>query len=191
MNTWFTADLHIDHANIIRFCNRPQLRLGDLDKNGQWISKYVAKKRAEEFKRFMAKRWNERVKKNDDVIHIGDWGFGKGAFEFRKKLNGNIIFIQGNHDRNNGIKTKISKIIIKIGGEYVNLVHNPQYSEMRFRINLTGHVHNNWKIKRVKTHFGFTDCINVGVDVWDFYPITYNELMKRYAHWRKSHGKKY
>lgn len=186
MNTFFTADMHVDHANIIRFCNRPQLKPGDLDKKGNWVSWGIAEARAKEMNNFLIYRWNERVKKDDMVFHIGDFGFGKKAFEFRKRLKGDIIFIQGNHDRNNKIKTKISKIVIRIGKEYINLVHNPQYADSKYKINLTAHIHNDWKCKRIKSHFGFTDCINVGVDVWNYYPITYNEIMKRYTQWRKS-----
>ena len=190
MNTYFTADFHAYHSNIIRYCNRPQLKKGDLDKKGNWISEYIKEQRGKEMNEFLIKRWNDRVKEGDLVFHIGDFGFGKKAFDVRKRLNGDIIFLQGNHDRNNNIKTRISRIVIRIGKDYINLVHNPQFADSKFRINLIGHVHGAWECKRVRTHFGFTDCINVGVDVWNYYPVTYNELMKRYYKWRKGHDSK-
>lgn len=175
MNTWFISDTHFGHANIIKYCNRPFSSVEEMD-------------------RIMVRKWNERVKPEDTVFFLGDFCFTKSkeapqgkAFEYYKeKLNGNIIFIRGNHDRNNRNKTKIRNIIIIIGRNYINLVHDPQYADSKFKINLTGHVHEKWQCQRRKTHFGFTDCINVSVDVWNFYPVTYNELMKRYYTWRRN-----
>ena len=82
--TFYTADLHLGHANIIRYCNRP---FKDIDRmNDVLIS-----------------NWNSRVKSGDTVIHNGDFCFkntpggkeGEGAVginaqEWAKKLNGNI-----------------------------------------------------------------------------------------------------
>lgn len=31
MNVWFTSDLHLGHANICLYCNRPWLKDGDYD----------------------------------------------------------------------------------------------------------------------------------------------------------------
>lgn len=169
MNTYFTADMHVYHDNIIKYCNRPFQDFNHMNEE-------------------LIRKWNERVKNEDLVFHIGDFGFGKKAFELRKRLNGDIIFIQGNHDRHNAIKTKINNIVIKIGRDYINLVHNPQYADSKYKINLVGHVHNNWECKKIRTSFGFTDCINVGVDVNNFQPVTYNELMKKYYKWRKNNG---
>jgi len=61
----------------------------------------------------------------------------------------------------------------------INLVHDPKFADISYEINLTGHVHNNWKIERIRREFGFTDCINVGVDVWGFKPIAWEEIIKR------------
>jgi Predicted phosphoesterase or phosphohydrolase len=81
---WFTSDLHIDHANIIKFCNRP----------------WTFEQQREE----IITRWNSRVGLMDDVYHLGDFMFtgSKGlqkALDIIKELNGNITFIRGNHDQ--------------------------------------------------------------------------------------------
>ena len=51
-------------------------------------------------------------------------------------------------------------------------------------------MHNHWKFKR----FLFAGCyeahlVNVGVDVWNFYPQTFEELIKEYNKWRKNENK--
>lgn len=144
------------------------------------------------------RRHNERVKEDDIVFHLGDFCFknskggkkGEGqilkAKDWEKKLNGKIIHIKGNHDRNNSLKTIIERLVIRYGGYRINLVHNPSHVDTNYEINFTGHLHQRWEIKRIKTHFGFTDCVNVGVDVHNFYPVRFEELMKRYNKWKRS-----
>ena len=173
---FFTADLHLGHANIIRYCNRPFKDIKDMNLT-------------------IIRKWNERVKPEDNVFHVGDFCFksagktGNGqkhsAEYWRNHLNGNIVFLKGNHDRNNSLKTKIRNLTLNIDNKLINVVHNPERANFEYDINFVGHVHNNWKIKRIKRLWNFTDCINVGVDVWDFYPVTYHEIMKRYTSWLK------
>ena len=177
MQYWFTSDLHLGHANIIAYCNRP---FKDVD----------------EMNSELIRRWNERVKPEDTVIHNGDFCFkssgntGNGqktkAQTWEQYLNGKIIFIRGNHDRKNSVKTRIHNVVLRINGHFVNIVHDPLYADINHEINLTGHVHEKWEIKRFKHGYSFTDCINVGVDVWNYYPVTYEEIKARYDKWLKS-----
>jgi len=140
-------------------------------------------------------RHNERVKKEDTCFHIGDFCF-KGANDrgngqnikpdsWLSQLNGNIILLNGNHDKRNNVKTKIESIIIKIGKQYIELVHDSEHISGRTEIALVGHVHNSWQIKRIRMGNSFTDCVNVGVDVFDFKPVTWEEILKRLYQWRK------
>jgi calcineurin-like phosphoesterase family protein len=61
---------------------------------------------------------------------------------------------------------------------------------MDCEINLTGHVHNRWAFKRLVKGEKITDCINVGVDVNNFYPVTFEEIMSKYYKWKKTNGYK-
>ena len=197
MNIFFTSDTHFFHSNIIRYCNRPFLKKGDLDNKGNWISRYISKERTKEMNKLIIKNWNERVSKNDLVFHLGDFCFKyapsetpnapKNAYDIIKpQLNGDIILIRGNHDgARNGTKTIIESLVINFGGERLFLTHVPEFCHMNYKLNLVGHVHNNWKFKRFRRGKSFTDCCNVGVDVWDFRPIDINQIMGAYTEWLK------
>ena len=80
MTTFFTADQHFSHANIIKYCNRPFCDVAEMNKE-------------------LIANWNSCVQPNDEVFVLGDFVFG-GSFEsivFR--LNGQIGLILGDHDR--------------------------------------------------------------------------------------------
>jgi len=177
MNYFFSADTHFGHANIIRYCQRPFQNIKEMD-------------------RIIIRKFNERIKENDILFMIGDFCFKKSseAPDSKKKAYNyykeqlkckNIIFIKGNHDKNNSTKTIIERLVIGYGDKRINLVHNPEFADVNYEINFTGHVHNKWEIKRVKRGWQFTDCINVGVDVFNFYPVRFEEIMKRYIQWKK------
>ena len=181
MNIWFIADTHFNHANIIKYCNRPFKSL-------------------EEMNLVMIKNWNSRVKKEDTIFIVGDFIFtnspggkhGEGlkvdVKDFTSQLNGTKVFIEGNHDKNNHTNSHIQKLVLAYGGNNINLVHNPEHADYRYKINLTGHVHEKWSIKRYRSGELFTDCINVGVDVWNFMPINWGEINQRYSEWLKING---
>ena len=201
---FFTSDLHLGHGNIMKYCGRT-LFMTTEDKE---LYKYYLTTSEEEQRKFkvssesldnmnrgLIERWNERVKPEDTVILDGDFCFknsqnrGEGinvkAVSWEEQLNGKIIFVRGNHDRNNSCNTKIYSLQIKINGHYVNVVHDPVFANAKYEINITGHVHEKWQCKRMRIGESFTDCINCGVDVWNFYPVTYDELRGRLEQWRK------
>lgn len=56
---------------------------------------------AQEMNAYMLERWNRKVRKNDEVVILGDlsWGKAQETNELLEKLNGRLYLIQGNHDR--------------------------------------------------------------------------------------------
>lgn len=54
----------------------------------------------EEMNEYMIKKWNSKVRKNDDVVIIGDlsWNKAKDTNILLSRLNGRLYLIQGNHD---------------------------------------------------------------------------------------------
>lgn len=181
MNTWFTSDTHFGHENIIKYCERPFRDLAHMDEE-------------------LIRRWNSRVKPTDYVFELGDFNFrnssggkaGEGVTRkvehYEKLLNGNVIHIRGNHSSNNGCNTPIEKIIIKYGGHRIGLVHNPTHADLNYEFNFVGHVHNFWKFKKVIVPNQLRDVflINVGVDVWNFYPVNIHEIMRDFWKWKKA-----
>lgn len=181
MNYWFTSDFHLGHANIIKYCNRPFKNLKEMNET-------------------IINRHNERVKPRDTVYFIGDYCFrnspggkkGEGellkAEEYKEKLNGNFVFVRGNHDRRNSLNTNILRVIIEMGKKKMNLVHDPKYANWKYPINLVGHIHQHWKTKTLinpNNPKQKTLLINVGVDVWNFYPVSWREIDTLYTQWKK------
>ena len=156
MKTWFTADTHFGHENIIKYCDRPFKSLHRMNQ-------------------VLTKNWNSRIKPDDLVIFLGDFCFrGKSKAEkYLSKLNGHITFVKGNHDSNNSLNTKILSLIIILGNQTFYCVHDPANANLKFKYNLVGHVHQNWKIQKRKN----TMLINVGVDVWKYAPVSISEIL--------------
>jgi calcineurin-like phosphoesterase family protein len=167
---WFTSDLHLGHANIIELCHRPFKDIDDMN------AKLIA-------------NWNSRVKPEDTVFHLGDFCY-RNASNFKnynKQLNGNKVWIAGNHDGNNGVNTPILDITIHHGGEPLILIHDPADVVNFGGLVLCGHVHANFKFERRYVTIDrkeYTDYCNVGVDVWRFMPININEILAEYKKWK-------
>lgn len=55
----------------------------------------------EEMNEYMLAKWNGKVRKNDEVVIIGDlsWGSAEETNALLKRLNGRLFLILGNHDR--------------------------------------------------------------------------------------------
>lgn len=80
---YYIADLHFYHAAMNQ----------RMDKRG-----FAS---VEEMNEYMIAKWNGKVRKNDDVVIIGDlsWGNAEETNALVKRLNGRLYLIQGNHDR--------------------------------------------------------------------------------------------
>lgn len=160
MGTFVTADHHDDHDEIIQMCNRPF-----------YSRKHMRKE--------MIKRHNEIVTELDTVYFIGDISFSKDKEPIRRfieSLNGKKHLILGNHDYLKpfdyiDIGFTTVHTALEIFTEYGNyiLVHDPAVSQIdRTRIFICGHVHDLFVKQK--------NCINAGVDVHNFYPISIQRI---------------
>ena len=197
MNYFFISDTHLLHANIIRYEHRPWLREGDLDSTGNWISSYVASERGKEMTEAIKNNWNKRVKPEDKVIHIGDFGFGRSTeapdsvksplLLLKEQLNGDMILISGNHDRNNGAKSIIESMVIDIGGFKIWCVHNPKFARPEYKLNFTGHEHGKFGIFNKLGEK--STIVDLSVENWNYMPVSINEILAKWEQWKRSkHG---
>lgn len=177
MDTFFTSDTHFGHANIIRYCNRPQLQSGDLGPDGKWISRLVADTRAKEMDEFLIANWNSVVKKGDTVYHLGDFAF-KDILGYMSRLNGHIIFTLGNHDKQLKEELPIRdlphKRIVTVNGRKIVLSHYAMrvWDNSHFNSwHLYGHSHG--------TLCTSGKSFDVGVDAQNYTPISFEEVCRQ------------
>lgn len=149
MTTYFIADMHYNHNNIIEYEQRP----------------YENK---EEMKTAMIHSWNSVVTNEDTVVVVGDFVFGsKGVWtSILSELKGSIILVKGNHDHTKAVdllKDDYFKeyhnlgYIFKDEGIMYHVSHYPLMLGMRKNmINIHGHIHRN--------DSPLVNQINVGVD---------------------------
>ena len=158
-NIWFTSDTHFDHANIIKYCNRPFSHKDEMNET-------------------MVQNWNSVVGHNDTIYHIGDFSFSKDPGKFFHRLNGKKILIKGNHDKQITTRLFLGLVYdyyeLKIDGKFIVLCH---YAFKVFNkshhgaLNLFGHSHG--------TLSENTQQIDVGVDRWNFTPVNLEQIEER------------
>lgn len=141
---WVTADYHLGHHNIIRYCERPFKTIQEMDE--AIISNH-----------------NNVVAKDDTVYFLGDFCFYKNPEDYIKLFNGQFFFVRGNHDKQAFFKPYPTSMSVLIDGKNFWMYHTPSIVVERGYQTLVGHVHEKWREQN--------GLINVGVDVWDFKPV--------------------
>lgn len=149
-NTFFTADTHYHHKNILDFEDRPYESLDEMNQG-------------------LIDVWNKNVSKVDTVYHLGDFSFGnyKQWVETLDQLKGNIILIKGNHDKTRIVNRVLKEGYlhdahmvghrIKAGRHQLNMTHYPlEIGNRPNNISIHGHIHN---IKST-----MLNQVNVGID---------------------------
>lgn len=168
---WFISDTHFFHENIIQYCGRPF-------KDAQFMNEY------------MIQMWNETVKPQDKVYHLGDVGLGFGGDDEKlmnllSRLNGHKRLIVGNHDnlKSEALKNNFEKIELWYGRKEWDFTcsHIP-LNQRHLRdgwINVHGHLHNN-----ISPEFYH---INICVEHIDYKPIHIDEIKKKIKEIAKEH----
>lgn len=158
MNTFFVADTHFGHPNIIRHCSRPFSCVEEMDET-------------------LIDNWNAVVHPNDIVYHLGDFAW-KNISDYLKKLNGKFILIIGNHDEKQlkQFPKSIEKVhykFIKLNKKKIVLSHYPfeSWNTKRYgTIHLHGHCHGTLGTFQ-------KNRLDVGVDVHNYFPISFDQVI--------------
>lgn len=184
MVTFYTADLHFSHANIIKYCARPYADIDEMNTK-------------------LVNNWNEVVQPDDTVYVLGDVTMSMKNLTPVERLNGRKILVAGNHDEawighkkfgKPGVAERYSELFEQVhasgiighildNDRSVVLSHLPYQGDShdgdRFEknrpkdlglLNICGHVHEAW------THQGHS--VNVGVDRWEYRPVSEQSLIE-------------
>jgi calcineurin-like phosphoesterase family protein len=160
---WFTADTHFGHGGAMGRFKRPFSSVREMD------DALVAK-------------WNARVRPHDEVWHLGDFGVRIDAARvdaLLAALNGRKHLLTGNNDTaatRGALGWSSVTPYVEFTLESVPLVlchyalrtWNGMY---KGAWNLHGHSHGQLA--------PMTRQVDVGVDVWDFQPVTFAEITQR------------
>lgn len=89
------------------------------------------------------RKWNEQIKHNHIVIYLGDFCDGNLAdvIEYKKRLNGEIILVKGNHDSlpDNVYKAIFKDVVNELKLNDITLKHCPNLESNERQI--FGHMH--------------------------------------------------
>lgn len=166
---FYTADLHFNHTNIIKYENRPFNSV-------------------EEMNEALILNWNSKVTKSDQVFILGDFGFGNTELlmEIIIRLNGMKHLIRGNHDYfvdNKKFDPSLFQWVKdfyyhKTGKGNFFLCHYPMLSwqcKEHGAFLLHGHTHTK------PMEFDSPFILNVGVDKHNFFPLSTTEVLSALA----------
>jgi len=162
---WFTADFHLDHFNILRYCNRPFPNV-------------------QEMNRVILDQLNRWVKPNDVLYFLGDFCMGSKArvAQFRNQIRCKTIFaVPGNHDKQLRKLTQEFHWLndlaeVSVNGQRIVLCHYAMRvwnHSSRGAWHLYGHSHG--RLPDLPS----SRSMDVGVDTHDFCPWHFDEIKSR------------
>jgi len=193
---WFTSDHHFGHTNIIKYCNRPWSTVEEMneglisrwnevvaDEDVVWVLGDVTMRPSNlgPVSRLKGKKY--LVAGNHDSCWTGQ---GKSYKQQERYLDAGFLGLQP--------KGSIERFFLEDefvedgegGGLWVAMSHFPytpdpiweadddRFAEYRLPDKglplLCGHVHDKWKTNG--------RMLNVGVDVWNYYPVPEKEVIK-------------
>lgn len=172
---FLVSDTHFGHAGVCRFT-----RNDGCTPLRPWDD-------ATEMDEAMVKAWNERVRPNDKVYHLGDVVINRKALPILDRLNGDKVLIRGNHDifKDEDYTPYFRSLRAYHVMNGMILSHIPIHEESlgRFGVNIHGHTHAN-RVMKLDTYLSkpIVDtryhCVCVE-QTPDFAPILFEDVIKR------------
>ena len=169
---FLTSDSHFGHAGVCRF-----MRNDGVTKLRPWDN-------ADEMDEEMVKRWNETVRPNDKVYHLGDVVINRKALSIMHRLNGDKVLIRGNHDifRDDDYREHFRELRAYHVMNGMILSHIPIHTESlgRFGTNIHGHLHANRVMAEIWGKLEIDPRYHcVCVEQTDYRPILFEDVIKR------------
>ncbi|HEY4040701.1 MAG TPA: metallophosphoesterase family protein [Rhodopila sp.] len=160
MAVWFTADTHFGHAGALALYRRPFASVAEMDAA-------------------MVARWNDAVRPEEDIWHLGDFALRispAAADALLRKLHGRKHLVTGNNDPPAVTALSAWSSVqpyaeLSVDSQRLVLCHYAfrTWSGMaKGALNLHGHSHGRLKALPRQT--------DVGVDCWDFRPVAMHQL---------------
>ncbi|MCW3781561.1 metallophosphoesterase [Defluviimonas salinarum] len=179
MTHWYVADLHFGHDSIVRNAGRPFRDVNHMEA-------------------VLLERLWDKVGPTDDLWIVGDFAFGPKAKDgnwllklFGQLPGGRRHLVIGNHDGPLTLSLPWDSVALLAEVEDpaseipITLCHYPMMTWNHARkgaLHLFGHVHGNWR--------GSANSVNIGVDVWDYFPVSFGDAARRardlpvHRHWK-------
>jgi calcineurin-like phosphoesterase family protein len=179
--TFLVSDTHFGHAGVCRFTEAD-----GVTKIRPWTD-------PAEMDEEMIRRWNDRVRPNDKVYHLGDVVINRKALPTLARLNGDKVLIRGNHDifRDNEYREYFRELRAYhvLNGMILSHIPVHEASLGRFGVNIHGHLHTN-RVKKARGVDAKTGTVLysdendvryhcVCVEQTDFAPILLEDVYKR------------
>ena len=165
---FLVSDTHFGHAGVCRF-----MRNDGVTKLRPWDD-------PNEMDEEMVKRWNETVRPNDKVYHLGDVVMNRKSLSIMSRLNGDKDLIRGNHDifHDNDYRQYFRELRAYHVMNGMILSHIPIHTESlgRFGVNIHGHLHAN-RVEKDGSIDPRYHC--VCVELTDYRPILFEDVIKR------------
>ena len=173
---FLTSDTHFGHAGVCRFTEADGVTTDPHEMDEEMI-----------------KRWNDRVRPNDKVYHLGDVVINRKSLITLSRLNGDKVLIRGNHDifRDDEYRLYFRELRAYHVMNGMILSHIPLHEASlgRFGVNIHGHLHSN-RVKKARgidaktgaTLYSDENDVRyhcVCVEQTDFTPILFEDVIKR------------
>lgn len=167
LEVFIVSDTHFGHAGVCKF-----LRNDGVTKLRPWDN-------PDEMDEAMVEAWNETVRPNDKVYHLGDVVINRKALHILHRLNGDKVLIKGNHDIFKLEDYTAHFRDIRAYHVMYNLIfsHIPVHAESkgRFKANVHGHTHANRVMLNNKIDpWYYSAC----VENTDYRPIALDQVIE-------------
>ena len=179
--TFLVSDTHFGHTGVCRF-----MQADGVTKLRPWTD-------PDEMDEEMIRRWNDRVRPNDKVYHLGDVVINRKALKTLARLKGDKVLIRGNHDifRDDEYREYFRELRAYHVMNGMILSHIPVHEASlgRFGVNIHGHLHAS-RVRKARGVDAKTGAILYGKEVdpryhcvcveqTDFAPILLDDVYKR------------